>query len=284
MVAEILIQSGIYWFMAIGLWINLRVVRYADLAVENTMIVAGMTACAIAAAGFKGANAVVLALFFSVAASLILAAFAWCCWKGLRVHAIIVSLSISYILYSVTLDAFGAMKDGTGLPKLRSDPSGIALVYSAILFVSLALHAGRHSPPGRRLLAAVGNPSLAKSLGLRPGLWQWLGLSIGTGLIMASGVLHASYYTYVNIGDAVGFLLLAIFSSVLVANGLSPRVSGFSNGIAALVAGLIFQSVVTVAIYAGLPINLNKGLMGALLIVSVAVLRFRRVSQPITLG
>lgn len=284
MIAEILIQSGIYWFMAIGLWINLRVVRYADLAVENTMMLSGMTACAVAAAGFTGPLSLAVSLAFCLAAAAILAAFAWYFWKCFRVHAIIVSLSIGYILYSLALELFGAMKDGTGLPKLRSDPKGIATVYIAIVAVSLALQAARHSSVGRRLLAAVGNPSLAKTLGMRPGLWQWLGMTLGTLLIMVSGVLHASYYTYVNIGDAVGFLLLAIFSAVLVANGLSPRVAGFSNGMAALAAGLIFQSVITVAIQAGFPINLTKGLMGVLLVCAVALLRFRKVSQPITLG
>lgn len=284
MIPEILIQSGIYWFMAIGLWINLRVVRYADLSVENTMIFSGMAACAIAAAGIKGPESVVLALALCIAGAAILAAFSWVCWKYFRVHAIIVSLSISYILYSLALDIFGAMKDGSGLPKLRSDLWGITVVYLSILTVSLILQAARHSTSGRRLLAAVGNPALAKTLGLQPGLWQWLGLTLGTFFIMVSGVLHACYYTYVNIGDAVGFLLLAIFSAVMVANGLSPRVVGFANGMAALAAGMIFQSVITIAIQVGLPINLTKGLMGVLLITAVAVLRFRKVAQPITLG
>jgi ABC-type uncharacterized transport system permease subunit len=284
MLPEIVIQSGIYWFLAVGLWINLRVVRYADLAVENTMLASGMTACAVAGMGFSGLTGVAVAAGVAFAGACALAAFILLCWKGLRVHAIIVSLSLSYILYSLALQVFGAVRDGTGLPKLRADSQGVVAVFSGVILVSALMHAARRSRPGINLLAAAGNPHLADSLGMNTRFWQWVGLAFGTFLIMFSGILHSCYYTYVNIGDAVGFLLFGIFSAVLVANGLCPRVLGFPNGAAALGAAFVFQSVIAVSIYAGLPVNLTKGLMGALLIVAVAVLRFRRAAQPIIIG
>ncbi len=284
MISEIIIQAGIYWFMALGLWINLRVVRYADLAVENILVIAAMATCGIAASGINGVSGVVLALVLIVPSALLVAGCVWAAWKVLRVHAIIVSLALGYILYSVALQVFGAMKDGNGLPKLHANAQGMLIVYGAVLVVIVMLHLIRHSSAGRHLLAAVGNPPLAHALGMKPAVWQWLGLSFGTFLMMLSGIFHACYYTYVNIGDAVGFLLLGIFSAVLVANGLCPRVVGLWNGLATLLAVAVFQCVITIAIYAGLPINLNKGLMGLLLIGSVALLRYRRVSQPITLS
>lgn len=284
MIAEIIIQTGIYWFMALGLWINLRVVRYADLAVENILVLAAMSACAIAASGVDGAGGVVLAVTLAVPLAFLVAGCSWVAWKVLRVHAIIVSLALGYILYSVALQTFGAMKDGHGLPKLHANAQGMLIVYSAVMVVSVALHLIRHSSAGRHLLAAVGNPPLARALGMKPAVWQWLGLAFGTFLMMVSGLLHACYYTYVNIGDAVGFLLLGIFSAVLVANGLCPRIVGLWNGLATLLAVAVFQCVITIAIYAGLPINLNKGLMGLLLIGAVALLRYRKVSHPITLS
>jgi ABC-type uncharacterized transport system permease subunit len=284
MIAEIAMQAGIYWFMALGLWINLRVVRYADLSVESTLVLSAMITCGFAAAGFRGLGSVVLTLLFCVPFALLVAGFAWTAWKALRVHAVIVSLALGFVLYSVSLESFGAMKDGSGLPKLRSDYQGLAVVFGGILAVSFILQLIRHSSMGRRLLAAVGNPPLARALDIEPGLWQWIGLTSGTFLIMISGILHACYYTYVNIGDAAGFLLLGIFCAVLVANGLCPRVVGFWNGVATLFAVAVFQAIITMAIYAGFPINLNKGLMGLLLIVAVALLRYKRVSHPITLS
>ncbi len=284
MIEEIIMQTGIYWFMALGLWINLRVVRYPDLAVENVLVLAAMSTCGIAAAGINGASGVVLTVVLGVPSALLVAGCAWIAWKVLRVHAIIVSLALGYILYSVALEAFGAMKDGQGLPKLRANAQGLAIVYSSILVICGVLQMIRGSSAGRHFLAAVGNPPLARALGMKPAVWQWLGLSFGTFLMMVSGLLHACYYTYVNIGDAVGFLLLGIFSAVLVANGLCPRIVGLWNGLATLIAVAAFQSVITVAIYAGLPINLNKGLMGLLLIGVVALLRYKKVSQPITLS
>lgn len=284
MIAEIAIQAGIYWFMALGLWINLRVVRYADLSVENAVVLSAMATCAIASSGIRGVGGVVGALILSVPAAFLIAGIVWTAWKALRVHAVIVSLAWSYVLYSVALHLFGAMKDGSGLPKIRPDVLGLTTVFGGILAVCLLLHWIRHSSMGCHLLAAVGNPTLAHALGMKPSLWQWIGLAFGTLLMMVSGILHACYYTYVNIGDAAGFLLLGIFCAVLVANGLCPRVVGFWNGIAAFVAVVIFQAVITAAIYAGLPINLNKGLMGVLLIGAVALLRYKRVSHPITLS
>jgi ABC-type uncharacterized transport system permease subunit len=284
MLPEIAMQTGIYWFLAMGLWINLRVVRYADLAIENTMVFSGMATCAIATVGGGAITSLLTGLGLAFPASLLLGGFSWFAWKALRVHAVIVSLAIGYILYSLSLQSFGAMKDGTGLLKLRADSAGLVVVYGGVIAFSIALQVLRHTSAGRHLLAAVGNPQLASALGMKSGIWQWIGLSIGTLLILISGILHACYYTYVNIGDAVGFLLLGIFAAVLIANGLCPRVLGFLNGMAGILAVALFQSVITIAIYAGLPINLNKGVMGILLIAAVAILRFRRVSRPIVIG
>jgi ABC-type uncharacterized transport system permease subunit len=103
-------------------------------------------------------------------------------------------------------------------------------------------------------------------------------------LILLSGTLHACYYTYVNIGDAAGFLLLGIFAAIFIANGLCPRVHGFQNGLAGIAAVGLFQTVITSAIYSGVPVNLIKGVMGLLLILAVSALRFRRTAAPITIG
>jgi ABC-type uncharacterized transport system permease subunit len=282
MFVEIIMQTGIYWFLAMGLWLSLRVVRYADLALENTLVLGGMLTCWQSAhVDLGGAWKLVGSL---VATSAALSFVAWLAWKRLRVHAVIVSLSVGYMVYAITLHSFGSMLEGSGLPKLRADATGLLVVYALVFLVSGIFHIVRHSPTGRRFLAAVSNPPLAATLGMCPGVWQWAGLMVANLLILLSGTLHACYYTYVNIGDAAGFLLLGIFAAIFIANGLCPRVHGFQNGLAGIAAVGLFQTVITSAIYSGVPVNLIKGVMGLLLILAVSALRFRRTAAPITIG
>lgn len=284
MLSEIAMQAGIYWFLAFGLWVNLRIVRYADLAVENMMIFAGMTTCWLTSQGWVGLSTIIPALACFAAGALSFGAVARFFWKTLRVPPIIVSLSLAYITYSLSLTAFGAAADGSNLPKLKKDYFGFTIVYGSLGFITLLFHIFRRSRTGRRVLAANGNPELATTLGINSGLWQLFTLVAASFLVMISGLFHAFYYTYVNIGDGVGFLLLGIFASILVANGFQRRITGFGNAVGILIAVVSYQSVLSLAIQTGLPISLTKGIMGAMLLFAVALLRFGKKDQPLVLG
>ena len=204
-------------------------------------------------------------------------------WRVLSIHPVIVSLILSYLIYSAILYKFGPNMSGDGLWRLSKSWKSLLLIHGTIAAVSVVLFAFQRSLAGRRFIAVACNPDLAKAMGMRTWVYQIGGLVLAVLFTQVSGLFHASYYGYANISDSTGFLLIAIFA-VFLAQAFYPRVHFILNSICCLAGLILFNLALNAAIEFGLPPSLTKGGIGLALAALLVLSRWRKTAHPIQIG
>lgn len=280
LVQSILFQGLIYWFLAMGLWISFRLFRYPDLSLEMYVVSGGM----IALTGFQhGIWGLLLSLGLVVLVSFFLGCFARFLWKWGRIQAVIVSLIFSYAIYSSLLYAFGPLVNGKQVQALSDEWPVILVIAGVIAGILWMLQLFLGTQKGSEALAVASNPAMARKVGLPVRRWQCIGMGLAFFLGHISGILHGLHFGYTNIGDGVGFLMVAIFC-VFTSHALYRRVRPVYNGALIFAALLLFFSAINGAIEMGLDPSLIKAGIALLLVVVLLLLRHYNKDAALQIG
>lgn len=247
------VALGLLWaVMTMGVFITYRVLDYADLTVEGSIV----TGAAIAAKMISGgANP-----FAAVAAAFVGGALAGCVTgllnTKLKIPGLLAGILSMIALYSVNIRIMGKanitlLKASTvfDMPKLFiADDNMAVLVLGAVINIVLAavLYMFFTTELGYAVRAAGDNRKMARAMGINTDNMKILALSLSNGLVALSGALIAQYQKYSDVSMGQGAIVIGL-ASVIIGEVLFYRRS-FLGRIAAVIMGAVVYRLIIAAV------------------------------------
>jgi len=249
----------IYALMALGVYITFRVLDFADLTVDGSLVTGGAVAATGILAGWSPLASTALGFLCGCAAGAVtgmLNTFG-------KINPLLSGILTQIALYSINLRIMG--KANLGLLNSRTLLSwmrdanlfatgesvavfvGVVAVFAVVLTWFLTTNVGLG-------MQATGNNSLmAKSQGVHTSGMVILGLSISNGLVAVSGALLAQYQGFADISMGIGTIVVGL-ASVIIGQAIFGSRPVVRAVIAVILGSVIYRYVIQLAL------SLNIGL------------------------
>jgi putative ABC transport system permease protein len=273
-------QGLAYAGLAIGVYLTLRVLNFADITVDGSFALGGGSAALLLSQNV----APPLALLAAVALGALAGAVTGLIHTRLGVNDLFAGILTTTGLYSITLRLMGRSNipltdlrlaidtwpdlglgvDGRWLLALLLVVVGLVALLALLLATDLGL-----------ALRAIGNnPVMARSNGISTRRGLTLGIAAGNGLVALAGALVAMYQGFADVTMGIGSLILGLGMVIIGESILRPRTVPMAL-IAAMLGAVVFRGLIAVALALGLePVDL-KLVTAVLLLVALAAGRLR---------
>ena len=275
-------EGLVYAFVAIGVFLTLRVLAFPDLTVDGSFVVGGSIVAVMIAGGYNPFLATIAALGGGLACGSITGLLN----TKLRLPALLAGILMMVGLYSVNLLIMGR----PNIPLLRSITifDSIAHLFGTtrstilviIVFVVTAfiifmiLNWFLHTEIGLALRATGDNEQMVRSLGVDTDKNILLGCAISNGLVALAGALVAQNQQFCDVNMGIGMIVMGLASVIIGEALIHPR-GVTSMLLAALVGTFLYRLFITIALRLGLaPGNLK--LITALLVIIALSIPFIR--------
>jgi putative ABC transport system permease protein len=280
-------QGFLFGFLGLGVLITFRFFRFPDLTAEGSYPLGGAVVAACLVAGFDPFAATLAAVAAGALAGIATALV----HTKLRINNIVAGIVVMTALYTINLRVMG--KANTPLlttPSVFGDvvewvnrfgfklkdniPSTIAIAFVLLAAASLALAWFLKTDLGLAVRATGENEAMIRSLGVDTDATKMVGLALSNGFIALSGALVAQNHGFADIGMGLGILVTGA-AAVLIGEAIfGDKTIGWWI-MAALVGVVIYRLLVALALRVGLdPIDLRL-VTAVLLLLALAVPRFR---------
>jgi len=250
----------IYALMALGVYITFRVLDFADLTVDGSLVTGGAVAATGILAGWSPLVSTVLGFLCGCAAGAItgmLNTFG-------KINPLLSGILTQIALYSINLRIMGSsnlgllnahtlltwMKDGRLFATWTSVAvfAIVALAFGAVLTWFLTTNVGLG-------IQATGNNSLmARAQGVHTSGMVILGLAISNGLVATSGALLAQYQGFADTAMGIGTIVVGL-ASVIIGQAIFGSRPVWRAVLAVILGSVIYRYVIQLAL------NLNIGLL-----------------------
>jgi len=280
-------QGLLFAFLGLGVLLTFRFFRFPDLTAEGSYPLGGAVAAALLVAGVNPFAATFAAALAGALAGIVTALV----HTRLRINAIIAGIIVMTAVYTVNLRVMGrantpllttpsvfgdivAALNAFGLPLRESVVANIAILAVFVAVVAAAMAAFLRTDLGLAVRATGENETMIKALGVDTDWTKMVGLGLSNFLIALSGALVAQNHGFADIGMGIGILVTGA-AAVLIGEAIfGDRTIGVWI-FAAIVGVLIYRLLVVLALYVGLqPIDL-KFITAVLLLLALALPRFR---------
>jgi len=280
-------QGLLFAFLGLGVLLTFRFFRFPDLTAEGSYPLGGAVAAALLVAGVNPFAATFAAALAGALAGIVTALV----HTRLRINAIIAGIIVMTAVYTVNLRVMGrantpllttpsvfgdivAALNAFGLPLRESVVANIAILAVFVAVVAAAMAAFLRTDLGLAVRATGENETMIKALGVDTDWTKMVGLGLSNFLIALSGALVAQNHGFADIGMGIGILVTGA-AAVLIGEAIfADRTIGVWI-FAAIVGVLIYRLLVVLALYVGLqPIDL-KFITAVLLLLALALPRFR---------
>lgn len=280
-------QGFLFAFLGLGVLITFRFFRFPDLTAEGSYPLGGAVAAALLVAGANPFVATLVAILAGAAAGLATALI----HTKLRINNIIAGIIVMTALYTVNLrvmgkantpllntpSVFGNAAAWLGQPENILTTIPIAAVMLAIAALGLVWFF--HTDLGVAVRATGHNETMALSLGVDVERTKMVGLALSNGFIALSGALVAQNHGFADIGMGVGILVTGA-AAVLIGEAIFGDRTVAVWVVAAIVGVVLYRLLVALALRVGLePIDLRL-VTAVLLLLALAVPRWRRRILP----
>ena len=281
-------QGFLFAFLGLGVLITFRFFRFPDLTAEGSYPLGGAVVAAMLVKGIDPFAATLAAMLAGAAAGVITALI----HTKLRINNIIAGIIVMTALYTVNLRVMGDRANtplldtptvfgdvvaalnrlGLDLPDNRLTTIPIAFVLLAAASVALVWFF--RTDLGLAVRATGQNEAMILSLGVDIDKTKMVGLALSNGFIALSGALVAQNHGFADIGMGIG-ILVAGAAAVLIGEAIfGDRTVGWWV-FAAIVGIVIYQLLVAAALRVGLSANDLKLITAVLLLLALAIPRFR---------
>lgn len=255
-------------FMALGVYLSLRVLSFPDLTVDGSLpLGAAISAVLIVNAGWQPWATLPVAMLGGALAGTATALLN----SRANINGLLAGILVSLGLWTVNLRVMG---DRANVPLLGTDtvltpvrpwlvgpaqplglnPSDLAalVLYLALaVVVGLGLNRFLHSELGLALRATGDNERMIRALGVDPATTKLVGLAIANALVGLSGSLVAQYQGFADVGMGLGMIVAGLASVIIGETLLRPRSVGWA--VAGAIAGsLLYRLVIATALFIGL--------------------------------
>jgi len=265
-------QGLAYAGLALGTYLTLRVLNFADLTVDGAFALGGGIAALLLSQGTPVAVALICALVGGALAGTVTALI----HTRLGVNDLFAGILTTTGLYSITLRLMGRSNiplTETGalvswLPDLGlADDGRWALALTAVVLGLIGLLALLLSTDLGLALRAIGNnPTMTRANAISPARALTFGIALANALVALAGAMVAIYQGFADVTMGIGSLILGLGMVIIGESLLRPR--SVKRALLAVVIGaILFRLLIAVALQLGLePVDLKLATAVLLLI------------------
>ena len=261
-------QGLAYAGLALGVYLTLRVLNFADITVDGSFALGGGMAAVLITNNINPAFALIAAVLSGALAGCVTALI----HTRLGVNDLFAGILTSTGLYSITL----RLMDRSNIPLIGLDfgldsDADWALALSLVVLGLIALLALLLATDLGLALRALGNnPTMARANGVSGAKGLTIGIALANGLVALAGGLVAFYQGFADVTMGLGSLILGLGAVIVGESICKPRT--IPMALAAVVLGsILFRLMIAIALQLGLePVDLK--LVTALLLLGALTL------------
>lgn len=270
------IAEGLLWsFMAIGIYISIRILKRPDLTAEGSFPFGAAVASTLIVNDVDPIIATLVAFLTGALAGLLTGFL----MTKAKIPGLLAGILVMTGLYSINLVVMGksniALLNYPRITNLFSGWLGLPNDYSAILvsilllsLIILFLVFFFQSDLGQALIATGDNERMARSLGIKTDEMKMIGLALSNGLIGLSGALIGQYNGYVDISMGIGIFVIGL-AAIIIVEIFYKNLSLKERFISIPIGAIFYRFIIALALYIGLPPDLMKlvsaGILGLFL-------------------
>ena len=252
------VAQGIIWgIMALGVYITYRLLDFADLTVDGSMVTGGAVAVVLIRGGMHPVLALVFAFLAGMAAGFVTSIL----HTALGIPGILASILTQISLYSINLGIMGKANQAINVDQYELVASlryvtaemdvrigfFLRMILCAILLIAL-LYWFFGTELGASIRATGCNPQMASAQGINTNFCKVLALMISNGLVGLSGGIYAQYQGSADVNMGRGAIVIGlaavIISEVLFEKICAGRKIAFAYTLFAVFIGAILYYVV----------------------------------------
>lgn len=259
------IAEGLLWsFMAIGIYISIRILKRPDLTAEGSFPFGAAIASTLIVNDIHPVIATLVAFLTGALAGLLTGYL----MTKAKIPGLLAGILVMTGLYSINLVVMGksniALLNHPRITNLFSGWLGLPNDYStiivAIVLLSLIIFFlvfFFKSDSGQALIATGDNEKMARSMGIKTDEMKMLGLALSNGLIGLSGALIGQYNGYVDISMGIGIFVIGL-ASIIIVEIFYKNLSLTERFTSIPIGAIFYRFIIALALYIGLPPELMK--------------------------
>ncbi len=255
-------QGLAYASLALGTYLTLRVLNFADLTVDGSFALGGGTAAVLITNGVPIPFALLAALVLGSLAGTVTALI----HTKLGVNDLFAGILTTTGLYTITLRLMGRsnipitdLNPVINLPDFgMGDDGRWALALTTVVLGLVGLIALFLATDFGLALRAIGNnPTMARANAIPQGLGLTFGIAAANALVALSGALVTMYQGFADVTMGIGSLILGLGMVIIGESVLRPR-SVRKALVAVVVGAILFRLLIAIALQLGLePVDLK---------------------------
>lgn len=259
------IAEGLLWsFMAIGIYISIRILKRPDLTAEGSFPFGAAIASTLIVNDIHPVIATLVAFLTGALAGLLTGYL----MTKAKIPGLLAGILVMTGLYSINLVVMGksniALLNHPRITNLFSGWLGLPNDYSTILVAIILLSLiifflvfFFKSDSGQALIATGDNEKMARSMGIKTDEMKMLGLALSNGLIGLSGALIGQYNGYVDISMGIGIFVIGL-ASIIIVEIFYKNLSLTERFISIPIGAIFYRFIIALALYIGLPPEIMK--------------------------
>jgi len=276
-------EGLVYAFIAIGVFLTLRVLAFPDLTVDGSFVVGGSIAAVMIFGGCNPFLATIAAFVGGLACGSITGLLN----TKLRIPALLAGILMMVGLYSVNLLIMGR----PNIPLLRSvtmcdsvaswfgtasSTILVIIVFAVMAFiVFMVLNWFLRTEIGLALRASGDNEQMVRSLGVDTDKNILLGCAISNGLVALAGALVAQNQQFCDVNMGIGMIVMGLAAVIIGEALIHPR-GVTSMLLAAFTGTFLYRLFITIAFRLGLAPGNLKLITALLVIIAMAIPYIRK--------
>jgi putative ABC transport system permease protein len=255
-------QGLAYASLALGTYLTLRVLNFADLTVDGSFALGGGTAAVLITQGVPIPLALLAALVLGGLAGTVTALI----HTRLGVNDLFAGILTTTGLYTITLRVMGRsnipITDITPVvnwPTLgQGDDGRWGVALTCVMLGMIALLALILATDFGLALRAIGNnPTMARANAINQGLGLTIGIAAGNALVAMAGAMVAMYQGFADVTMGIGSLILGLGMVIIGESVLRPRSVPVAL-FAVVIGAILFRLMIAIALQLGLdPVDLK---------------------------
>ncbi|HYF16889.1 MAG TPA: ABC transporter permease [Ramlibacter sp.] len=278
-----LAQSLLYAYIALGVWLPLRIIGQPDLTCEGSFPLGGCLFAALAALGLHPVLGTVAAIAGGALAGM---ATAWL-YLRLRIHSLLAGILVFTMLWSIDLRLLGKpnvpVPSSVGVfdaldPRILLSNTALGVVLAVLLVLVLgALYAFLSSERGLAMRCVGANAAIAPALRVNVPAQVLAGFGLANAIVAGAGALLVQQQGYADVTMGLGVLINAL-ASLILGEALLGRRTVLRQVLAPAVGSLVFYQLVSVALATGMNPSDLKFATGLFVVLAFALPGVRRRS------
>ena len=281
-----IIQALCFGPLVVGLFLSMKIFNIPDITTDGSYTLGAVIVAVGLANGYPPLVAMVLAMVGG--------ALAGCCTAlihtWLRIHALLAGILVMTALYSVNLVLLGrSNRPLLGYPDVftefgvfeSADDNALAVLLLFVVALFFAMSYLLRSDFGIALRATGDSEPMIRAQGVSTTRMKVYGLALSNALVAWSGGLMAQFQGFADINMGIGIVISGLGAVIIgdtLINFLKIRAIPFML-VCVLLGVIIFQSMLALALSAGVDANLLKLTTSLLVLAIVALPRVGGVLQ-----